>query len=438
MDVDGFRGLLSEEGARALAEAAEVLAANADPVAAATALRRSYGPELTGAALTMARLRERGRAKFGDDAERMFFTPHGLEQSTRRSVAEHRARRFARLAAAPRPAGPAGPAGPGRAAGVEPAARSGAEDAAGAVPGNGLRVAEGGCGIGGDLIALARAGFEVDAVDLDPLTVEVARANAHALGLAGRVTVNVGDAASLDPAAYDAFFADPARRAGTGRRIFDPASYSPPFDRIVEMASAAPAACVKVAPGIPHELVPEGAGAEWVSDRGEVKEAALWFGELADGVRRRATLLPGGHTLTPSADAPPPTGDPGRYLYEPDGAVIRAHLVAEVAAEVGGRLLDPRVAYISSDTLADTPWASAYEVLDVLPFSLKRLRAALRERGTGPVTIKKRGSAVDVERLRKDLRLTGEHPATVVLTRIGARPYALICAATPHPARSHS
>ena len=84
----------------------------------------------------------------------------------------------------------------------------------------------------------------------------------------------------------------------------------------------------------------------------------------------------------------PATGPAGRYIYEPDGAAIRAHLVAEIAAAVGGRLLDPQIAYITGDTATPTPWASRYEVHETLPFSLKRLRAALRERGAGNVTIK--------------------------------------------------
>ena len=137
---------------------------------------------------------------------------------------------------------------------------------------------------------------------------------------------------------------------------------------------------------------------------------------------------PYGVTLTPDpALGDPPVGPVGRYLYEPDGAAIRAHLVAEVAAAVDGRLLDPRIAYITGDGPAVTPWASRYEVLETLPFSLKRLRAALRGRDVGGVTIKKRGSALDIERLRKDLRLSGKNSAVVVLTRIGEHPYALIC-----------
>ncbi|MEU0567786.1 hypothetical protein ABZ297_20680, partial [Nonomuraea sp. NPDC005983] len=92
MDLDAFTELLTPRGLRALAEAVELT--GADPLAAATKLRRTYDAALTSAALTQAGLRERARAKFGADAERMFFTPHGLEQSTRAEVAAHRARRL--------------------------------------------------------------------------------------------------------------------------------------------------------------------------------------------------------------------------------------------------------------------------------------------------------------------------------------------------------
>jgi hypothetical protein len=139
-------------------------------------------------------------------------------------------------------------------------------------------------------------------------------------------------------------------------------------------------------------------------------------------------MLPSGLSLTPGPVlGDPPVGPVARYLYEPDGAAIRAHLVADVAASVGGHLIDPRIAYITGDGPAVTPWASRYEVRETLPFSGKRLRAALREREIGTVTLKKRGSALDLERLRKDLRLSGGNSCVVVLTRIGSHPYALIC-----------
>ncbi|GAA3317181.1 THUMP-like domain-containing protein [Nonomuraea dietziae] len=196
---------------------------------------------------------------------------------------------------------------------------------------------------------------------------------------------------------------------------------------VLDLLGRAPAACLKVAPGIPYEFVPEGAEAEWVSHRGEVKEAVLWTGRLSGGAGvRRATLLPGGSTLT-ATGAEAEVGPMGRFVYEPDGAAIRAHLVAEVAGRVGGRLADPMIAYITGDDPVDTEWASRYEVHEAMPFSVKRLRAALRARQVGNATIKKRASAVDIERLRRDLRLSGDKSAVVILTRIMDRPSALIC-----------
>ncbi|TQS25973.1 class I SAM-dependent methyltransferase [Microbispora sp. KK1-11] len=394
MDLDAFRTLLTPAGRGALDEAVKILAGGADPVAAASALRRSHPADLAAAALTQASLRRRAEAKFGSDAAVMYFTPHGLEQATRPEVAAHRAARI-------------------RAARIR----------ASGEPEDGPAVLDVCCGIGGDLLALARAGCPVDAVDLDPLTVEIARANAAALGLSRLAGVRMGDAALADPGGYGLLFADPARRGARGR-TFDPMAYSPTWPVVLDLVARAPAACLKVAPGIPYEFIPEGAEAEWVSYRGEVKEAAIWTGMGPGG--RRATLLPSGSTLTASG-AEAETGPVSRYLYEPDGAAVRAHLVAEVAALVSGRLVDPRIAYITSDRLVRTEWAPCYEVTDVMPFSLKRLRAVLRERRVGVVTIKKRGSAVDVERLRKDLRLSGDNSTVIVLTRIEERPFALLC-----------
>ena len=91
----------------------------------------------------------------------------------------------------------------------------------------------------------------------------------------------------------------------------------------------------------------------------------------------------------------------GAYLYEPDGAVIRAGLVTAVAAGVGGGLLDEHIAYVTSDASFRTPFARGYRVLEELPYREKALRAALRERGIGSLTIKKRGVDVVPDALRR-------------------------------------
>ncbi|MEU6812481.1 methyltransferase domain-containing protein [Streptomyces sp. NPDC046831] len=398
-----FASLLTPEG-RALLDAVRGTDP-ADELAVATRLRREHPAELVSAALGQARLRQRAEAKFGAaDAQRMFFTPNGVEQSTRATVAAYRARRLRDL-------------------GV-------------------TSVADLCCGIGGDAIALARAGIRVLAVDRDPLTAAAARANADALGLGDLIEVREADVVDVDVAPFDAVFVDPARRGGrpggagrgapprrggaAGGRIFDPEAYSPPLSWAVDTALKAPHAALKVAPGIPHEAVPAEAEAEWISHGGDVKEAVLWFGTEPGLVR--ATLLPGPRTLLGRGLPDPGVRAVGRYLYEPDGAVIRAHLVAEVAEELDGGLIDETIAYITADALRPTPYASAYEITDRLPFNVKRLKALLREREVGTLTVKKRGSAVEPEELRRKAlpKPQGPNAVTVFLTRVAGAPTMLL------------
>ncbi|WP_312866363.1 class I SAM-dependent methyltransferase [Streptomyces boluensis] len=392
-----FEALLTDEG-RALLDALR----DHDPaqeLALATRLRRDHPAALVSAALGQARLRQRAVAKFGaEDARRMYFTPDGVEQATRTSVATYRAERFKAL---------------------------------------GVRTVADLCGgIGGDAIALARAGLSVLAVDRSPLTCAVARANAAALGLDALIEVRCADVTKVDTAGYDAVFVDPARRGGRGR-IFDPEAYSPPLSWAIEAARRAPHAALKIAPGVPHEAVPEDAEAEWISDGGDVKEAVLWFGAGIVPGAFAATLLPAGHTLRipPEAFLPDPEPRPvGRFLYEPDGAVIRAHLVAEVAREVDGGLIDPMIAYVTSDTEYATGFATAYEITDQLPFNVKKLRALLRERQVGVLTVKKRGSGVEPEELRRKMKLSGPNAATVFLTRVMDAPTMLVGRPVSSPA----
>ncbi|MFD0341270.1 methyltransferase domain-containing protein [Streptomyces sp. NPDC127117] len=394
--IAAFLALRTPEGAALLDELRSY-----DPsqeLATATRLRRSHPAPLVSAALGQARLRQRAVAKFGaEDAYRMFFTPNGVEQATRTSVATHRARRFA-------------------AGGVR-------------------SLADLCCGIGGDAIALARAGVSVLAVDRDPLTAEVARANAAVLGLDGLIEVRCADVADIDTSPYDAVFVDPARRGGRGR-IFDPEAYSPPLSWATGAALAAPRAALKIAPGIPHEAIPAQAEAEWISDGGDVKEAVLWFGEGFAAGSFRATVLPAGAGLWSAAPLPaPPVGPVGRYLYEPDGAVIRAHLVADLVARCDGRLIDETIAYITSDEPYESPYTSGYEITDRLPFNMKKLKALLRERKVGVLTVKKRGSAVEPEELRRRMKLQGPASATVFLTRVAGAPTMLIGHPLTGPAR---
>jgi SAM-dependent methyltransferase len=391
VDPGDVAALRTAAGSAALAAAASMV--GGDPLTAAEALRaKGFAPALASAALTQAVLRRKAQLKFGADADRMLFTRAGLEQATRGAVARRRAERLA---------------------------------ASGATS-----VADLGCGIGADTIAFARAGLRVHAVDAAPVAAAVATHNAQILGL-DNVTVSTMDATEVDLSGFDAVFCDPARRSATGRRLFNPASYSPPWDFVVDLPRRVPRTVLKLAPGIDHALLPAGAEGEWVSVDGEVVEAAAWCGPLAAVPRRAAVLRAGWHTLTGSGSKDAPVGNIRRYLYDPDGAVVRSHLVAEFAAGLDGTLADPTIAYVYADSAVSTPFARGYEVVDRLPIAVKRLRAALRALDIGTLTILKRGSALDVERLRHDLRLAGTKSAVLALTRVAGEPAALLLSQTP-------
>lgn len=399
-ELRGFRALLTDQGQAVLRSLAAY-----DPATALTEgdrLRRAGHPDhLVAAALTQARLRARARPRLGDLADRLYLTPDGLEQLTRPEVAARHAARFAA-----------------------------------AVDGPVLDLC---CGVGGDLTALAAAGLAVTGLDRDPLAVAVARANLAALGLDERAEVRLGDVPGdldatpdldVDLAEAAGVFVDPARRSGRGRAL-DPRTWSPPWDAVLGLAARVPATGAKTAPGLAHHLLPAGAEAEWVSVGGGVVECALWWGPLGSGVARRATLLPASATVTGDGTARAPVGPVGRYLHEPDGAVIRAGLVAEVADPLGATLLDPTIAYLSTPGPVVSPFLTTYEVVDVLPFHLKRLRALLRDRGVGRLTVKKRGTAVAPEELRARLRLSGDAEATVVLTRVAGAQTVLLVEPVP-------
>lgn len=394
--------LCSPAAAGVLLRATEAYAAAANPdaLALASSLRQEgHDAHLVGLALTQGRLRRKATAKLGERGARMLWTPASVEQATRGDVAAHRAARFAALGAA--------------------------------------RVADVGCGAGADLLALADAGVTVVGIDMDPGTAALARANAATEGIDAEViTANAHD---VDLSSFDAAFVDPARRA-EGHRRFDPESWSPPWSWVASLAERLPAVAAKVAPGIDHSLPPATAETEWVSVAGDVKEAVVWQGTLASqGIRRRATLLPSRATITDvELDLTPPVGPVGRWLIEPDGAVIRAGLVAAVATEVHGWLLDKAIAYVVTDTLTvahpdettsvpATAYGTTFEVLAEIPFALKRMRGELRSRGYSDVIVKKRGINVVPEELRRRLALTGDGPtATVVLTRTSGGPLALL------------
>ena len=361
----------------------------ADVVAVVSRMRAAgHDAELVANVLSQAKLRRRAKPKFGEFADRMLFTEDGLEQATRLRVAALHAGRF-------------------RDAGL-------------------VHVADLGCGIGTESLALASLGINVSAFEIDEVTAAIATFN-----LAGfdNVTITHQDATGVDLASFDGLMFDPARRELGGpkrdraTRKFDPADYSPSFDWVLEQARNKPTG-IKLGPGHPHEGIPEDCEAQWVSVGGDLVECTLWFGAVArQGVARSALLLDdaGAHEINSSSferlDAP--LGNLGAFVHEPDASVIRGHLVGELAEQLGARLFAPEIAYLTTDAPAPTAWARSYRVLDELAFDRKRLKAYLRERNIGVLEIKKRGADVVPEQLRKEMALKGENATTLIVTRVG-------------------
>jgi len=391
-----FVKLLSPEGQALLAQVA--IDTKLDVVKSVSRLRaQGHDAGLVATVLTQAKLRARGQAKFGDFAKSMFFTEDGLEQASRLQVAALHAGRF----------------------------RS-----------NGIRqVADLGCGIGAEAMALAAIDLDVVAVELDEVTAACATYN---LAPFENAKVLNQDVTAMDLSEFEAQFFDPARRElGSARekaaRKYDPAQFSPNFDWILEQARERPTG-IKLGPGHPHEAIPEDCEAQWVSDHGDLVELTLWFGSLArDGVARSALLIANGNRYElQSSEANPAHAtlrEIGEYIYEPDNAVVRSHLIGVLAEQLELGLIAPEIAYLTGDVEVESPWLRGFKVLETMAFDRKKLKARLQELGIGILEIKKRGSDIVPEVLRKELGLRGKRAATLIVTRVGDSHRALLCEA---------
>ena len=367
-----------------------------------------FDTDLVAAALTQSRLRAKGREKFGDFAAGMLFTADGLEQATRLEIAARHAQRF-------------------RGAGIR-------------------QVFDLGCGIGADAMAIAGLDLKVTAVDADEVTAILAGVNLrHWPG--ALVSVGTAEGTQLptgEGARHTGAWLDPARRTpgvtdarGRTRRVFRLDAISPSWATVQSIARSLPATGAKLSPSFPHAAVPAGTEAQWTSLAGEVLECAIWWGPLVNRAGRSALVIgsKGRSWTVREADAGPSGGaapvasslaQVGAWLYEPDRAVIRAGLTGALTSAVDGVELDSGVGYVTSDRCVDVGYARRFTVTESMPLNVKALRAWLRDRDVGRVTIKKRGVTLDADGLRRQLRLSGSVEMTLVITRVRDHPVCLV------------
>ncbi len=383
-----FDRLQTADGERLLAEIRRADPGPADSLALITRLGREWDADLVAAAMTTHALRVKARGRF-HDADRLWLTGDGLEQATSDVVADHRMARFAGC----------------------------------------QRVADLCCGIGGDLMALARRRDigSLLAVDRDALHVAMAEANARIARPDVDLTTLAGDAESVDVTGVDGVFLDPARRQG-GRRVGADAT-SPPLGWAVALVDQVERLGITAAPGIDHDLVPSGWELECIAVGADLKENMLWSPSLATGVMR-ATVLTAGSVASliavPGNPVALATPQPGMTIIDPNPAVTRAGLVQDLARQLGAAMIDERIAFLLVDQEVSTSFGRSLRVVDSLPWHERRVAARLRELDAGAVDVRRRGLAGDVDAISRRLRGSGPRQLTVLMTRLRDQPWAVI------------
>jgi len=388
MDLASFKLLFSKAGQDALAAAVQLQPKEAEYLGHFQNLEKKYPSKLAQAALETAILRIEAERKF-PQAAGMYFTREALEQASPFYVSQYRSKRYWICDS----------------------------------------LVDLGCSIGSDTINMGCMA-QSTGVDIDPLRLAMAQANTDSLGLSTRINfirADLNDPLPIKGSESSGLFFDPARRTG-GRRVYSVKDYEPPLDSLYSWINDFPALGVKISPGVDKSEIAElDAELEFVSLGGELKEALLWFGPLKT-TKRRATILPGPHTMT-GEERPGhlPLSEPNAYLYEPDASVIRAGLVTKLGDQLGAFQLDPDIAYLTAEDDIPNPFSRVWEVEDWFPFNVKRLREYLRIRNVGKVTVKKRGSPLQPEEMIRMLRLRGEDQRWVFLTHLDGAPITIVC-----------
>jgi SAM-dependent methyltransferase len=344
-------------------------------VSAVARLRGRWPAEWVGAAIELVRARAKASVKWAGLESPIVSDVAGIEMASSEVAAGHKAVRVARAACGP--------------------------------------VLDLCCGVGGDLMALRRAGVAGAGVDLDPLRAWMAEWNS---GLPTRAA-DVTD----EEVSGRVVHLDPARRDAGGRRTTRYADIEPGPAFVEGIVERSAGACIKLMPGVDPAELPEGE-VEYVSESGRLTQAVLWTGCLTDRCGTRASLLhdTGLCSLVGDRSIEPPFANVGAFVYAADPSVERAGLLGELCCSLGLAMPHPRCGLLTSDQAVVSPWVRGYRVIDELPWSRKRARAAVRDAGGGVVVVKTRGGVVDADQESRALRGDGARELAVFIVRVGS------------------
>lgn len=382
ISLDDVAFLTSEVGQQVLTEYADVDVSEKNTLRLITQLRQSLTPEQASAILITIRLRQKAVEKFPDYAENMLFTDQSLQQASDFRIRQYRANLNETQT-----------------------------------------VLDLCCSIGSDALSFAQAGHMVTGMDIDPTRIAIAKHNAAVMGLT--VDFQVADVTATDFRS-DFIFFDPARRTADGNRIFDVERYIPPLSLIHR--HHAHEIAVKLSPAVDlAQLEPYGGQVEFISVEGDLKEAILWKNRPQSPPF--ATLVTDTvHHFRHETESEVEVAAPNQWLFEPDPSILRAGLVQDLAAKMDATMLDETIAYLTMDKRVDTPWGRYWQILDWMPFNLKKLRRYLVEHQVRHITVKKRGFPMSPEEVIAKLKLRkGSESRVLVMTRLHNEPIVLIC-----------
>lgn len=293
------------------------------------------------------------------------------------------------------------------------------------------------CGIGGDSIAMATR-WKVVAVENDKDTIDMAKHNIRVYNLERNIDFVEGDINELienktfidKVRNTDYIFFDPSRRSEEGRTV-KIEEYRPPLSLVGKLQLISPNICVKISPGTDLNRIKYDCDIEVVSYKGEVKEVMLWFGNLkekSDVNQIMATKLPEKNTLIKSkSKLDILQSSPKTYLYEPDPAFIKAHLIEDLAKEYGLNLINKKIAYLTGNEKIKTPLLNRYLVKGVVNLDFKEINTMLFELNIGRVDFKARGVKIDLRNIHKKIHGKGKNAGLVIFTKITEKNQAIIC-----------
>jgi hypothetical protein len=196
---------------------------------------------------------------------------------------------------------------------------------------------------------------------------------------------------------------------------------SPGWGAIEKLIARYGSMAIKLGPGIAFPEFLDSYEWEYLGLRDECLECVVWTGGLGKPGLMRATELPGGSSVEAQRndipDSFPEPGAPAGFLYEPVKCVVRAHLFGVLAERHRLRQIDPRIAWLTGDTLVRDPLLKAFKVECELPYDTKAIREFLRKQEVGRLEIKKRGVNLVPEEFRAAIKLAGPNEGTLIFTK---------------------